>query len=126
APAGDTDSLPSGIPGVPSSPDNFSNPLNRGENSSDTHSGRCEDIAVKVRQLLGMNVEAVVCIDRLIRVDTHDRSSNGLGGILPGVLNDGDGEKHRREICEAIKAHANILGITVDAVTCLPEVVIRV
>ncbi|KAK9759644.1 hypothetical protein K7432_017143 [Basidiobolus ranarum] len=67
APTGDTDSLPSGTPGVPSSPDNLSNPLNQGGKSSDLESGRCEDIAVKVRQLLGINVDAVVCLGGLIR-----------------------------------------------------------
>ncbi|KAK9763349.1 hypothetical protein K7432_010048 [Basidiobolus ranarum] len=126
APAGDAERLQNGTPGAPSSLGNLNNPANQGGDSSSTNSGRCEDIAVKVRQLLGINADAVVCLDGLIRVDTRDRSNTGLGGLLPGVLNSGDDGKRRREICETIKVHANILGITVDAVICLPEIMIRV
>ncbi|KAK9685840.1 hypothetical protein K7432_015346 [Basidiobolus ranarum] len=125
AAAGDTDSLASGTPGAPSPPGNLSNPLNRGGESSDTHSGHCKDIAVKVRQLLGINADAVVCLDRLIRVDTHDDSSSSLDDLLPGVLTGGNHLKQRRTNCEVIKAHADILGIKVDAIICLPEIVIR-
>ncbi|KAK9659759.1 hypothetical protein K7432_018555, partial [Basidiobolus ranarum] len=124
--AGDTDSLPSDTSRAPSPPDNLNSPLNGGGESSDLDSGRCEDIAIKVRQLLRINVDAVVCLDRLIRVDIHGRPNSGLGGLLPGVLNSGGDESHRREICETIKANASILGITVDAVICLPEIIIRV
>ncbi|ORX94181.1 hypothetical protein K493DRAFT_374142 [Basidiobolus meristosporus CBS 931.73] len=130
SPAGVTEDLTRGSPSIPDVSNTSDDHTGQDEEWNGSDVSRCEDIAVKVRQLLGIDADAVVCLGNLIKVDLNvhggDNSPKRLiGGVINDVSLGKDVEGRRREYCETIKAHANILGIKVDAVVCLPDILIH-
>ncbi|ORX94184.1 hypothetical protein K493DRAFT_352701 [Basidiobolus meristosporus CBS 931.73] len=130
SPAGVTEDLNRGSPSIPDVSNTSGDHTGQDGEWNGSDVSRCEDIAVKVRQLLGIDADAVVCLGNLIKVDLNvhggDNSPKRLiGGVIDNVSLGKDVEGRRREYCETIKAHANILGIKVDAVVCLPDILIH-
>ncbi|KAK9704127.1 hypothetical protein K7432_010364 [Basidiobolus ranarum] len=112
APGGGAPNAP-GAPGAPSAPGNSA------------AGAKCETIRAKVRNLLGINADAIVCLDGLLKVITSGPVGGLLSGILGGNGNGSGNTSNQQEVCETIKAHANALGIEADAVVCLPDIKIQ-
>ncbi|ORX94182.1 hypothetical protein K493DRAFT_302194 [Basidiobolus meristosporus CBS 931.73] len=130
SPAGVTEDLNRGSPSIPDVSNTSGDHTGQDGEWNGSDVSRCEDIAVKVRQLLGIDADAVVCLGNLIKVDLNvhggDNSPKRLiGGVIDNVSLGKDVEGRRKEYCETIKAHASILGIKVDAVVCLPDILIH-